>query len=114
MQAWFWCHSCIANPDEYSPFLVNRQSFGIDEFFFEIFEDVVVQAELPLQGSIRDPAFALEQRDHVREDFIKLHPRSSHNGVLCPASRPLCLVVAGKVACARSCQPPDNLCDLLL
>jgi hypothetical protein len=42
-----------------------------DEFVLQILEVRLIQGKLPLQGPIRDPPAALEQRNGLVQDLIK-------------------------------------------
>ena len=55
----YWYRS--SRPDQDSTVLVVRQLLGLDEFDLEVFEVGVVQLKPSLQGTIRDPALALEE-----------------------------------------------------
>src|SRR4029450_1372957 len=69
----------IADPDQNSAILVRRDTLGINEFFLEHIEVLVIQIEAHLQGAIRHPSLAFEERNNLFQDVIKRHDRSSTN-----------------------------------
>src|SRR5262249_28320977 len=71
------CWYRSSRPDQDSAVLVVRQLLGLDEFDLEFFEVGVVQLKPPLQGTIRDPALALEECDGLLQNFLELHDRPS-------------------------------------
>jgi hypothetical protein len=64
---------CVTSPDQYRAFFVHRQSFGFDQFVFEVFEILVIEGKPSFQGSIRDPFLPLEQFKDLGENVIEGH-----------------------------------------
>ena len=50
----------IAGPYQDTVFLVYRQLFGVDEFVFHRFKEVVIKLEAHLQSAIRDTVVSLQ------------------------------------------------------
>jgi hypothetical protein len=65
-----------ANPDQDFAVLIDGQSLRGDEFVLQVLQIVVIQREASFQRPVRDTALALEQVDHLSQDFVKRHPRS--------------------------------------
>jgi hypothetical protein len=60
-------------PNKHLAILIDRDTFRVDKLGFEVFERLVVEGKLALQGPIRNPAFALEQSAYLVNDLVKLH-----------------------------------------
>src|SRR4029453_9386319 len=67
----------VSEPDQDSPLLIRCQSLGIDEFFLEVFQVVIVQVKPPLERPVREPLLALEQLAYLGEEFVKRHVQPS-------------------------------------
>jgi len=46
---------------------------GIEQFFFEVLDDVIVEATLSFQSTIRHSALALEQGEHLSHHLVAIH-----------------------------------------
>jgi hypothetical protein len=44
---------------------MSTKLFGLDDFSLDVFKKFVIQIELPLERSIRDPSFTLEKSNHL-------------------------------------------------
>ena len=66
----------VTGPDEPLA-IVNHLGVCLEHGFFEVFEVVIVNVKLPLQGPIRNPPQALEHRDGLRQDLLERHGRPS-------------------------------------
>src|SRR5262249_52668413 len=60
-------------PDQDPAVLIDRQSFGIDEFFLERLQVVVVQMEANFERPIGKPLLPLEQFLYLGQEFVKRH-----------------------------------------
>src|SRR4029450_3909994 len=69
----------IADPDQNSAILVRPDTLGINQFFLEHIEVLVIQIEAHLQCSIGHPSLAFEEGDDLFEDVVKRHDRHSSN-----------------------------------
>jgi hypothetical protein len=56
----------------------------LDDFDLQIFEILVIQAKLSLEGSIRYPALALEHAECLIQDLLKCHGQLSACRVSAP------------------------------
>jgi hypothetical protein len=55
----------------------------LNDFSLQIFEIRVIQAELSLEGSIRDPSLALEHGECLSQDLFKCHGQPSAGSCIC-------------------------------
>ena len=60
-------------PDEAAPRIVAYLWVGVEEFVLQIIEDILLQLELPLEGTIGDPATPLEHGHGLLEHLLKGH-----------------------------------------
>src|SRR5262245_20436211 len=74
---WLQGRSSFARPDQHSTILVNGQLVHLDDFDLQIFEILVIQAKLVLQGTIRYPSLALEHGECLSQDLLKCHDQPS-------------------------------------
>src|SRR5919202_846267 len=65
--------SGIACPNEDSALFIHRQAFRVNDFLFEAFEILVIQAETQLERAIGEAFFTCEQIDDLRQDLSKFH-----------------------------------------
>jgi hypothetical protein len=71
---WRWCgRGRGADPDEYLASLINAQALGLDDFGFEIFEEIVVEVELPLERPVSHTPAALKYGENLVEYCIEIH-----------------------------------------
>src|SRR5215510_6750523 len=76
---WLWfCFRCT-NPDKDSAVFIDSQALGIDDFFFEILNVVVVEVKLTLQSPIRHTSSTAEEVYNLVEDVVEIHYRPSSN-----------------------------------
>jgi hypothetical protein len=68
----------ITSPDEPPPVIISHRMY-VEEFCFEGFEILVIQAKSDLEGWIRDPSLAFQEGDDLIEQFIKRHGFYSPN-----------------------------------
>src|SRR5262245_27140475 len=74
---WLWfCFRCT-NPDKDSAVFIDSQALGIDDFFFEILNVVVVEVKLTLQSPIRHTSSTAEEVYNLVEYFVEVHYRPS-------------------------------------
>ena len=66
-----------ADPDQHGVVLVHRYLLHLDKFELDILEVRLIQVELAFEGTIRDPALALEQGDGLVQDLLEGHGRPS-------------------------------------
>jgi hypothetical protein len=62
-----------AFPEQAAAILITHWMVGVAEFFFEIFEIIVVQVKLPLQGAVRHTPPASQHIEHLIQDFLERH-----------------------------------------
>src|SRR5262249_49734986 len=74
----FMCTFGVASPDEPSPVIISHRVY-VEEFGFEGFEILVIEAEPYLEGRIRHTSLAFEERNNLFQDVVKRHDRSSAN-----------------------------------
>src|SRR5207253_9897613 len=72
-----WERVRSACPDQDAALLIHRQPLGVDEFFLQHCQLLIVQTELEFQGSIGDAPSAAEHLDDLIQYLIKLHDDSS-------------------------------------
>src|SRR5215472_16314019 len=63
--------SGASDPDQHAAVLVRGQALAVHKLLFQIFEAVIVQVELALEGPICDPAAAPEQGNGLVENLVK-------------------------------------------
>src|SRR5262245_49283234 len=66
-----------SRPDQDAFLLIPGQTFGVDQLVLERRKDVVVQAELDLQGTIGDARFLPEPVDNMGQKVLESHGLSS-------------------------------------
>jgi hypothetical protein len=47
----------------------------VDQFFFHVLKEVIIQAKFSLQGAVGDPTFPLEKRDNLGQQLQETHHR---------------------------------------
>jgi hypothetical protein len=47
----------------------------VDQFFFHVLKEVIIQAKFSLQGAVGDPTFPLETRDDLGQQLKETHRR---------------------------------------
>jgi hypothetical protein len=47
----------------------------VDQFFFHVLKEVIIQAKFSLQGAVGDPTFPLEKRDNLGQQLKETHHR---------------------------------------
>src|SRR5215471_8242278 len=77
LRGWLRGRSSISSPDQYGAILIDGQLVHCDDFGLQIFEILVIQAKLSLEGPIRDPSLALEHGESLSQDFLKCHGQPS-------------------------------------
>src|SRR5215471_6130071 len=82
-------------PHQDSALLVRSYTLGIDQFFFEDIQILVIQIEAHLQRSIRHSSLAFEERHDLVEHVVKRH-------VVAPLTRPR----APSPPAGRRCRSP--------
>src|SRR4029450_653856 len=69
-----WCaRPCDGTRPDQAFALVIEDGMHVEQFFPENIQVLVIQVEPHLQGAIRHPALALEERNHLCEDVVKGH-----------------------------------------
>ena len=63
----------VPNPDQDASILVRRDTLGINQFFLEDIEVLVIQIKAHLQGAIGYPSLALQEVDDLGKNFIEGH-----------------------------------------
>src|SRR5215813_1264470 len=74
----FGCPRSVASPNETSPFVIDNW-VNVEDFFLQVLDIVVIDIIASLEGTIRYPSLAFEERDDLGEDVVKRHTRSSPN-----------------------------------
>ena len=70
---WLWrCWSC-ARPHQTSAILIGHGVLGVEEFFLERFNRLVIQMELEFERPVRDPATLAEQGKNLIQHRVKVH-----------------------------------------
>jgi hypothetical protein len=60
-------------PDQHATVFIHGQALAINEFFLQILQDVIVQLELALEGTIGHASAALEQSNCLVQQLLKSH-----------------------------------------
>jgi hypothetical protein len=77
----------VTSPDEDVAIFISSEVLRLDEFGFEIAEESLIQAELPLQRPIRDALPVAQQVNNLIENCVKVHaPPSYASGGDCSSS----------------------------
>jgi hypothetical protein len=71
------CRCRSPGPDQHGAVLVHGKPVHLDNFRLQIGQVGVVEVELPLQGTIRHPATALEDVEHLLQNLIEGHDQPS-------------------------------------
>src|SRR4029450_4542260 len=74
----------VTRPDENSPLLISRKALGMNNFFFEVFDVVVINRKASFERTVRHPSLAFEERDNLFQDVVKrhvAHPNASNNAL---------------------------------
>src|SRR2546422_9770656 len=69
----FRCPCTFPSPDQNSAILVSREALGMDNFFLEVFDVVVINRKASLECPIRHPSLTLEERNDLFENVVKCH-----------------------------------------
>src|SRR5262247_3018202 len=77
--SWLWFCCRCTNPDKDSTVFIDSQPLGIDDFFFEILNVVVVEVKLTLQSPIRHTSSTAEEVYNLVEYVVEVHYRPSSN-----------------------------------
>src|SRR5262249_14075493 len=67
----------VPDPDQHSAGLIGREGLGLNEFFCEGCEGVVIHLELELERPIRHALTLTEAGNQLIEDSVKVHRTSS-------------------------------------
>jgi hypothetical protein len=73
------CFSCpidVTSPDQNSPILVSGYALGVNQFFFEDIQILIIQLETHLERSIGHTSLAFQKGNDLFEDFVKRHDRT--------------------------------------
>src|SRR5262245_27564523 len=71
---WGACASC---PDQDFALFIHGQFFGVDQVIFEVFQQVVIKLQPPLEEPIGQALLPLEERENLLKDGIVIHYRPS-------------------------------------
>src|SRR5262245_60302987 len=66
-------------PREASLICLYLRFMDIEEFPFQVFQVGIIQIKASLEGTVGYPSLAFEERDHLFQDVVKRHDRSSAN-----------------------------------
>jgi methylase of polypeptide subunit release factors len=67
-----------SGPHEHFAMLIHDELFGLDDLFLQCFEMIIVQCKPHCERAIGQALLALEQREHLGEDLVEGHSRSSN------------------------------------
>jgi hypothetical protein len=70
----------LTGPDQHLAILVDGQTFGIDQFGFQVLQVFRIQVEPPPEGAVRHPPLTLKQIEHLVENLVKGHRQPSPAG----------------------------------
>src|SRR5215831_6464337 len=62
-------------PDQTATVVHDHLGMRVEECFFQVFQGVIVERELALQGPIREALVVLEPVEHLCEDLFEGHSR---------------------------------------
>jgi len=72
----------VTSPDEPPPVIISHR-VHVEEFGFEGFEILVIQAEPYLEGGIRYSSLSFQEGDNLFEDVVECHVSASINASSC-------------------------------
>jgi hypothetical protein len=78
--AWRLTPLSSPSPDQHLAPFINGQPLGLDDLGLELLEIILVEVESSLERPIGCPPLPLEYIEHLRQDLVKCHPRSSVTG----------------------------------
>ncbi len=74
---WCQCRPSVAGPDKNAAVLIGGHPLGVDQFFLQVFEVVVIQSEPAFQRPVGHAPLALEECDDLLQNIIECHNGSS-------------------------------------
>src|SRR5215813_10811263 len=72
-----WCAGHLPGPDEHLALFIHRQLFGVYEVSFQVFKGLIIELQPALEYPIGNALLLLQQRQHLGQDRIVVHHRSS-------------------------------------
>ena len=64
-----------SGPYQTQPIVADIPAMGVEQFFLERCESLVVELELNFERAVRQPAAAAQQVDHLIEHHVEIHVR---------------------------------------
>lgn len=71
----------FSSPDENATLLVRCQTLGVDQFFFEDIQILVIDVEAHLERAIGHTSLAFEEGDNLIKNIVQRHGRVTHPAV---------------------------------